>query len=67
MTLDKDINKALVKLANLIVENYKVSVGDEPTDFFVQDMAKSIVKMPIWGAQSKRKYIDKLFADMESQ
>lgn len=67
MALDKDINKALDKLANLIVENYKVSVGDEPTDFFVQDMAKSIVKMPIWGAQSKRKYIDKLFADMESQ
>lgn len=67
MTLDKDINKALDKLADLIVENYKVSVGDEPTDFFVNDMAKNIVKMPIWGAANKRKYIDKMFADMESQ
>lgn len=66
MTIDTKIVETLNTLADLIVDNYTTEVGDQPNDYFITDVARSITRMPFYSAKNKRDYIETLYGNIRS-
>ncbi len=60
----ENINVTLDKLANYTVTTHNDVTGQVANDYFITDVARTLVNVPIYAAKNKRAYIDKLHADM---
>lgn len=60
----ENINVTLDKLANYTVTTHNDVTGQIANDWFISDVARTIVKVPMYAAKNKRAYIDKMHADM---
>jgi len=62
----ENINVTLDKLANYSVTLHNEWTGQVANDYFITDVARTLVNVPIYAAKNKRDYIDKLYANMMS-
>lgn len=60
----ENINVTLDKLANYTVTTHNDVTGQVANDYFITDVARTLVNVPIYAARNKRSYIDKLHAEM---
>ena len=60
----ENINVTLDKLANYSVTTHNDVTGQVANDYFITDVARTLVNVPIYAAKNKRDYIDKLYANM---
>ena len=60
----ENINVTLDKLANYSVTTHNDVTGQVANDYFITDVARTLVNVPIYAAKNKRSYIDKLHAEM---
>ena len=64
MTIDAKLMNALNALADTTIQIITETTGNQPNDYAVRDVARSIATKPYYDAQRKRKYVDGLFANI---
>lgn len=65
MTIDAKLMNALNALADTTIQIITETTGNQPNDYAVRDVARSIATKPYYDAQRKRKYIEsKLLGDI---
>ena len=64
MTIDAKLMNALNTLADATIQTITDTTGNQPNDYAVRDVARSIATKPYYDAQRKRKYVDGLFANI---